>query len=492
MNLLDTLLINACIVTQNPQREILTDAMLGVRDGKIACLKQMGTEPLPKAKRIVDCRGGIVLPGLIDGHGHAGHPMTKHISTDSLQYWGRCAERIYFFYSTPEFWYYDALLSAMERVRFGVTTGISVIANQPRADSLEIVRAHLKGYAQVGSRTIACTGPGANDWPKPLAQWDGKRLRRTFATWETCMENTETLLRTEHLGNGGRQRIFVTPFTIVPSIPTWGRTTPELTAELTEFDRKQLHAVRALARKYQTSIHTDAFGNGVEMMAQSEDALLGEDVLLQHCYDLNEREVNLLAQTHTNVGHSPEQSNHFCPFTELLEAGANAIITSDGNGPRVTFDMFEHMRRAQELEMMRFGDVDCMTAQTLLDGVTIQAAKALRMDREIGSLECGKRADLILLDPDAPYLSGKRSPLEKCVYAASGLDVQSVMVDGEFLLENGDFPTLEKQKILETADAYAKETIENAGLIRFIRQEPVFRTPYQNFAGAPVPPPPQD
>lgn len=487
--MLDTLFIHGCIVTQDAERRIIPDGMVGVKDGAIVQVGSMEDAPLPKAVEVLDCRGAILMPGLVDGHGHAGHPMTKHISSDSLSYWGRCAERIYFFFSTPEFWYYDALLSAMERLKFGVTTGISVIANEPRADSLEIVRAHLKGYEEAGARTIAGVGPGSNRWPKPLARWDGEKMCRTTATWEEYMENTEILLQTEHLGNGGRQRIFVTPFTIVPSIPTWGRSTPETADHLTEFDRKQLRAVKALARKYDTSIHTDAFGNGIELMACCEDALLGENVLLQHCYDLNEREVELLARTHTNVGHSPEQSNHFCPFTELLQAGANAVITSDANGPRVTFDLFEHMRRAQDLEMMRFGQFDCLDAQTLLDCVTVRAAKAVHMEREIGSLETGKRADIVMLDPDAPHLRGTRRILDKCVYAASGLDVETVMVDGEFVLRGRVFTRINEAKILCDAEKTAKKAIEDAGLERFIRQEPVFGTYYQTFTGAPIAPP---
>ena len=489
ITMLDTLFIHACLITQDAKRQIIPDGLLGVQEGHIVRVSPMGPDPLPAAKEIFDCHGGIVMPGLIDGHGHAGHPMTKHISTDTLNYWGRCAERIYFFYSTPDFWYYDALLSAMERVRFGVTTGISVIANEPRADSLAIVQAHLRGYRQVGSRTIAGVGPGSNHWPKPLAQWDGHALHRTTATWEEYLENTEVLLRTEHRANKDRQRIFVTPFTIVPSLPTWGRCAPEIADHLTDFDRRQLHAVKTLAHKYDTSIHTDAFGNGIELMASCEDALLGENVLLQHCYDLNPREVALLAQTHTNVGHSPEQSNHYCPFTELLQAGANAIITSDGNGPRVTFDLFEHMRRAQDLEMLRLGRPDCLDAQTLLDSVTVHAAKALRMDAQIGSLETGKRADLLLLDPESPHLRSARSPLELCVYAASGLDVHDVMVEGEFLLRSGHFTQVEEETVLQKADELAKKTIEQAGLTRFICQAPAFDTLYQTFTSAPIPPP---
>lgn len=484
--MLDTLLIHGQIVTQDKFRRVISDGMVGIAGSRIALVAPMDGAPLPQARRVVDCTGKIILPGLIDGHGHAGHPMTKLISTDSLSYWGRCAERIYFFWSTPEFWYYDGLLGGMERLRYGVTTGINVIANEPRADSLEIVESHAKGYTQTGARTIICTGPGSNNWPKPLARWDGQEMKRTTATWEEYMENTEALLNTLHLKQDGLERVFVTPFTIVPSIPTWGKSMPEVTDRLTQFDRMQQKAVVALAKKYKTNIHTDAFGNGIELMSRSDDPILGENVLLQHCYDLNWREVQLVAQTGTNIGHSPEQSNHFCPFTELLEAGANAFITSDAPGPRVTFDMFEHMRRAQDLEELRFGDYHTLSAQELLDCVTTKAAKAVGMAGEIGSLQEGFQADVIILDGAAPHLMGSRPLLEKCVYAASGLDVETVYVNGRLAMEGRRVLGVDESAAVAKADQVAKDAARAAGLEAFIHQEPVFGNPYQIFFDTPI------
>lgn len=478
----DYIVTHATLITQNKTRDVIEDGMLVVCDGKFVYVGKHDPDILRWHGIHIDCGGRIVLPGLIDGHGHAGHPMTKHISADALPFWGRSVRKIYFFYTTPEFWYYDGLLSAMERLCFGVTTGMNVIANEPRVDSIEFAQNHIRAYCEVGARTVVGVGPGSNNWPKPLARLQEGKLVRTTATWEEYIRNTELLLQTAHGSHQGKVRVFVTPYTIVPSIPTWGRVPPERANILTEFDRRQMKAVRELAKKYHTGIHSDAFGNGIEMMCQCEDALVGENVLLQHCYDLNYRELQLLAQTKTNVGHSAEQSHHFCPFSEMNALGINTIITSDGNGPRVNFDMFEHMRRCQDLEMMRFGDFNCIDAQQLLDRVTIRAAQALGMADVVGSLEKGKEADFIILGNEH-LPEDCSSPLERCVYEVAGRDCQDVFVRGQWCVQNGRLTTIEQDKVLREANRVAWEVFQNADVLRYVQQAPVFGNPYQTYVG---------
>lgn len=476
----DYILCNGTVLTQNADREVIRNGCVVIGGGKLCYVGAEGAAGRVFQGERIDCTGCYILPGLIDGHGHAGHPMTKHIGCDALPFWGKSIRNIYFFHTTPEFWYYDGQISAIERLKFGVTTGMNVIANEPRIDSLEFAESHIQGYGQIGARTIVAVGPGANNWPKPLARLENGEMKRTTATWEQYMRNTEELLQRRHMDGGGRVRIFVTPYTIVPSIPTWGRTPPEYTAKLTDFDRQQLKAVKTLAGKYHTGIHSDAFGNGIEMMAQSEYALLGENVLLQHCYDLSNREVELLARTGTHVGHSAEQSSRFCPFSEMLAMGVNAIVTSDGNGPRVTFDMFEHMRRCQDLEQIRFQDFSCVNAQTLLDSVTINSARALGMEQVIGSLEPGKDADCIVVKVPGEDCS---DPVERCVYEASGRDCRDVFVQGEPVVRGGEVVRVEEAVVLSKANRLALEVFDRAGVARYASQRPVFGTAYQTFTG---------
>ena len=133
--MIDYLLTNGTIITMDPERQVLEDSSLAILDGRIVAIGP-ANELAQKyqAKRVIDARRKIIMPGLIDCHGHAGHSMLGIFSTDTLSYWGQAAVKIYFHYCSEDFWYYDGLLGAMARLRYGVTTGISVMGCEPRSD----------------------------------------------------------------------------------------------------------------------------------------------------------------------------------------------------------------------------------------------------------------------------------------------------------------------------------------------------------------------
>src|SRR5215831_20936924 len=128
-------------------------------------------------------------------------------------------------------------------------------------------------------------------------------------------------------------RVFITPFTIVPSVDPSNPTTPDLATALTGHDRMQARRIREIARKWKTRIHSDAFGGHVRMAMQDpENALLGPDVHLQHCRGISLEEARMLVETGTHVTHAPSagQAMGRCPVPELMEMGGNVAITTDG------------------------------------------------------------------------------------------------------------------------------------------------------------------
>jgi len=459
----DILLKNCNIITQNDRREVISGGFIGIKDGKIAYVS--ASPPEERAQEELDFSGSTAAPGLIDGHGHAGHSMTKLIASDSMGYWGKSVERIYFNFASAKFWYLDGKLAAIERLRSGVTCGLNVIANQPRTDTTLPAEYFAGGYGEVGGRVVVCVGPGENKWPK-VACSSGKHMTRRLYTWEKAMYVTEKIVQSIHGAREGKTRVFITPFTCIPSIPTWGRTSPDFACELTEFDRKQLKAVSELAQKYKTGIHTDAFGGSIDLMLKSDHPLLGEHVLLQHCYDMSPAELETMVKTGTNMGHSAEQSFHYCQYSEFLAMGGNGIVTSDGNGPRVNFNMLQNLRRTRTLEALRFGE-DVLDEQELLDSVTRRAAKAIGQAELLGSIEVGKAADIALY---------------KGIYDVKSLvrtagRVTDTLVGGKFRLRAGELTSVyveDETELVEQADAYAREMIERAGLMRYIRQQPCY------------------
>jgi cytosine/adenosine deaminase-related metal-dependent hydrolase len=262
-------------------------------------------------------------------------------------------------------------------------------------------------------------------------------------------------------------RAFITPFTIVPSLRTWGHSAPEEACQLTDFDRKQSRAVRELAAKYNTRIHSDAFGNLIRLASRDENALLGSDVILQHCLGITPEECRILAETKTNVAHSPEGFYERCPYPELLEWGVNAVITTDGSAPRNSFDLLNAMRKVQFMEAVLHDDINYLPAGKLLEAVTIDAAKAMGWDKDIGSLEIGKKADVIIINANRAHMTPSHMPVHNVVYHAQGADVETVIIDGKLVLDEHKVTTVDEEALLEAADRESRETITRAGLTGF-------------------------
>jgi 5-methylthioadenosine/S-adenosylhomocysteine deaminase len=469
--MIDFLITNATIITMNPARQVLEDSALAIDQGRIIDIgPDDEVSSKYEVKRLINARHKILMPGLIDCHGHAGHSMLGIFSTDTLSYWGKAAVKIYFHYCSEDFWYYDGLLSALARLRYGVTCGISVMGCEPRSDDPVFSANHAKAYAQVGVREVVCVGPRRAPWPHTFGRWKDGKLVEKQVSWEEAMVGTEAVLQQYHHAYGDLVRVFVTPFTIVPSLRTWGHSSPDEAYQLTDFDRKQARAVRDLASRYQTHIHSDAFGNLIRLAAKDEFSLLGSDVILQHCLGITPQECRILAETKTNVAHSPEGFYERCPYPELLEWGVNAVITTDGSAPRNSFDLLNAMRKVQFMEAVLHDDIHYVPAGKLLEAITIDAAKAMGWDNEIGSLEIGKKADVILINSNRAHMTPSHMPVHNVVYHAQGADVETVIIDGKLILDDHRVTTVDEESLLLAADQESKETIARAGLTNFYNQ----------------------
>jgi 5-methylthioadenosine/S-adenosylhomocysteine deaminase len=155
-------------------------------------------------------------------------------------------------------------------------------------------------------------------------------------------------------------------------------------------------------------------------------------------------------------------------------------ITSDGSAPRATFDLFQAMRKCQLMEHLHYDDPFYLPAGKLLEMVTIDAARALGWDDEIGSLEVGKRADMILVNLQQPHLVPELMPVHRLVYECSGADVETVIVAGRIVMENHQVQTVNELEILQAAQEESLATIQRAG-IRDHLNPPAWGQVYQRF-----------
>ena len=473
--MIDLLIEGGTLITMNGKRRVIQIGDIAVDNGIIIDVgpaKEIRGKY--KAKQSIDAERYAVMPGLTDTHGHSGHSMMKTIA-ETYEGWGALIEDIYLRGVKEEFWYVDGLLSSLERLKFGTTTGVSFLGGGRgayRTDDPKYAELHADAVKEVGIRDIIGLGPvgRAPYTPKEYCTYKDSVKTSKIVDFSDMLRTTEKIVK-----KFNDFRNLVTARVTVSSI------SPNLEAlsdEDTETVKKQLKEIRRLADETGRGILAHAGGGIIE--SAHELRLLGPDVVLAHCGGLSEEEINILKQTGTSVSHCPRARSIMrrrCPVVELLDAGVTVALGSDGSAPDRTFDMFADMRIAQTLQRHHFHDASYMPPGKVLEMATIDAAKALGLEKEIGSLEVGKRADIILVNLKKAHLTPNFMIPHRVVYEAYGHDVDTVIVNGKIVMENRTVRTVNEDRVLEQAQKVAEEVVESNDLEKYM-------TPAEGFWGS--------
>ncbi|MBS0421838.1 MAG: amidohydrolase family protein [Proteobacteria bacterium] len=458
----DILITDGTVITMDPDRRVMDDGAIAIVGSRIAAVGTTAElRARFRARQVIDAHRKVVMPGLIDGHGHAGHELLKTLAADSDN-WESTAERIYAHGSTPDFWKADAMLAGLERLKFGVTTSVNFFGggdNVYRVDDAKYGDAHLNAIKEIGLRWILGVGPRRGPYPSTFTDWDGETHSDIQVSFERQIEVSETLIRKWNGAANGRVRMAVVFPTISPDQKLAGEALNEV--------KREARVARDLSKKYQVLFLQDGHTRGTVQYANDVLGLLGPDVILSHATNLTDQEIKLIASTGTRISHNPSSvfsMNGRCPVTELIDAGATVMLGSDGVAPDRSFDMFRHMFQATRYHRFYFHDAKMLPAGKVLEMTTIDAAKALGMEKEIGSLEPGKKADIILVDWFKPHLVPMNMPVYRMVYYANGEDVSTVIVDGRILMRDRRVLTVDEENVLNTAQRESELAVRRAGL----------------------------
>jgi cytosine/adenosine deaminase-related metal-dependent hydrolase len=240
-----------------------------------------------------------------------------------------------------------------------------------------------------------------------------------------------------------------------------------------------LKKVAATAEQYDMgiAIHFCEVTQDVKHMKQKYNMTPGEfgestgiftdRTLLAHGIWLEESDMEAIRRNGTTVVHCPASNANlasgFCKVPELLEAGVNVALATDGATCDNSTDMFDAMRLAAIIHKNRTLDPLVVPAETAIELATINGAKAIKKDHLIGSLEVGKKADIITIDCKNPRLVPNTNPVSTVVYSARGDDVDNVIIDGEFVVKNREILTMDEQNILDKANKTIVKVLEQAG-----------------------------
>jgi cytosine/adenosine deaminase-related metal-dependent hydrolase len=195
---------------------------------------------------------------------------------------------------------------------------------------------------------------------------------------------------------------------------------------------------------------------------------------MSHSIDLTEEDIAVTRETNTRIVHNPSAVMSIrgrCPVPELIDAGVTVAIGSDGSAPDRGYDMFRHMFQCMHYHRRHFRDAGVLPHGKVLEMVTIDAARALSMDQQIGSLEPGKKADIILVDLFKPHMLPLNMPVFRVTCFANAADVCTTIVGGQILMHERKVLSVEEDAVLEQAQIACERMLERSGL-RHLTQDP--------------------
>jgi cytosine/adenosine deaminase-related metal-dependent hydrolase len=490
----DLIIAHGTVLTMDAQHRLLVDGAVAVRGTRIVAVDSSATILAQyHAPHQIDAGGKAVLPGLVDTYGHGGHGLIKGLH-HPVHGWP--SSTLYFHATTEAWWYAEGRLAALERLRAGVTCGYTVVGATPaRIDDPVYAARQAQAYLDVGVRTVIGVGP-PDPWvshlPEPwcATTWhNGEPTVREF-TFADALTHTATLIDGWHGAGDGRIHVSVhypylfgrqaqhrrIPFTYAAHhIPVM----IERAAEVVD-----------LARRTNVLLHSHAFVGSLDFALAHYDAAflqrcLGPMTLLAHSNGLGPREVALLGESGTGIAVVPYTHENLwygpCPAVALLRAGANVTIATDGTAPYASYDLLRELPRAVWAQWLLLDDQTVLPPGKVLRMVTIDAARALGLGDEIGSLEVGKRADLILIDLDRPHLTPHTNLPRQLLFFANGADVATVIVNGEVVLQDRHATQVDEAEILahaaeEAQRAFARSNLPPAALAPYLMMDEQFWT----------------
>ncbi|KAE9374988.1 5-methylthioadenosine/S-adenosylhomocysteine deaminase [Stipitochalara longipes BDJ] len=457
---------HATIITINPSREVILDGAILVTGSRIVGVGKTSSFPpsfLPPNTKIISLSGRILLPGLINTHSHLAQSLLRGLAEDLPLHSWMCdaiwpLEASY----AEDDGYVAARLTIAEMLKSGTTC------------FLESMLTHRSGFENV-VRAVGESGIRACLGKLVKFQESNKELNITDPRDKdmASMSISSMLSAHEKHHRSFKDRLHVWAAAGTP------RGSP-LSSHLGIGEACQKHDIGLTMHCAEApkdfTIYRDSYGL-TPMQFCHQAKLTGNKTVLAHMVHLDlEIDLPILEATGTTVAHNPNSNlklaSGIAKIPEMLEGGLNVSLGTDGAPCGNTYDMFREMHLAGILHKGANLDAKLVGAETVLEMATINGARALGLEKEVGSIEVGKKADFVIVKPGlnaAPWdeeqiAEGGLDPMTVVVYSCSGSDVEMVVVDGEILVEGGKLVKLDEGEIIEAAKRSVKGIRERSGI----------------------------
>lgn len=442
--MVDTLIKKGIIVSMDRKRQVLEHGAIAIEEDRIVAVgnsEQLEREYSSDVE--IDAKGKAVLPGLINTHTHLFQNLLKGKRDDlPLVEW---VNEVQMPMVKEEFknslkgnfenGYNAALLGCIEALKSGTTC---IVDNDLRNPKVPIA------FKQTGIRGIYALNM-ADRWVPD----------EVLLPKEKMVHFVSEICREWHGTENGRITCMYGPST--PFICSL-----ELLQDIRELATKnrmriQMHVSET---KYERDLLKKETGKPPIEFLHSI-GFLQSDVCAVHCVWVSDREIEILKKTGVKVSHNPESNmklgSGVAPVPRMRKEGVTVSLATDGCASNDNLDMFEAMRTAALLHKVISLDASAISSQDVLEMATIEGAKTVGMENEIGSLEPGKKADLILVDLMKSHLRPVHNVVSTLVYCANGADVDTVIVDGKVIVEAGAMKTVDEKEAIHQAERSASD-----------------------------------
>jgi len=443
---MEVIIDGGTIVTISP-KGIIRDGAIIIENGRITNIGKSHElkQKYPRYEKI-DAKGKVVIPGLVNTHQHAAMSLLRGYADDIplkqwLENWIWPLEK----YITGHDIYVGALLTAVESIMGGTTT-VNTMYHYMNEHN------EAKAFTETGLRGII--GHVCFSWRK---KEDIKALTALAKNW--------------HNKSNGLIRTSVDPHAPYTVDPEYMKELRDLTRELNQKHGSSstpiiwhMHIAETSdeVEKIKQTFNVSLEGGVIEYLDSLE--VLGRDLIAAHCVALTPKDIKILREREVKVSHNPisnlKLASGICPVPKLMKAEVTVALGTDSPCSNNNSDMFEVMKTAALLHKGVNQDPTLLPAEQVLRMATIEGAKALLWDHQIGSIEIGKDADLAILDFKKPHLHPIHNELSHLVYSARAADVDTVLIKGKIIMENREIKTMDIHHVLEMAEKTKESLLE--------------------------------
>lgn len=457
--MIDLIIKNTTVVTVNKDREIIYGGAIAVNKGVILAVGK-SEDVLEKysendAKEVINGEDKIIFPGFINTHTHLFQNLLKGLGDDMvLKDWLATMTFPASAHLTKEDCYTAAMIGCVESIHSGITTTLEYMYPHNRENLSDGV---IEAFKDLKIRAIfgrGCMDEGAKfGVPNAIVQSVDeveKDIRRLFETY--------------HNSENGRIKVWAAPAAIWSNSEEMLKMLWKVTNEYesgftvhiseTPFDREASEILHGLP----------------DADVLQKLGVLGPNVLMVHCVVLTDRDIRMAKHYDLKVSHNTVSnmylSSGVAPVPKMIEAGISVSLGVDGAASNNSQDMIELMKSTALLHKAHTQDPTIITAEKVLEMATIDGARAIGMEDEIGSIEVGKKADLVIFNPYAsPKSIPVHNPVSTLVYSSSMQNIESVIIDGNMVMKNGVITTIESEaELLKKGQKTADSLAERAGI----------------------------